>query len=138
MYDLIGDVHGCAQTLHALLEALGYVHDDGCYRHATRKVVFLGDFIDRGPFQRDAVRTAMAMVQHDAALAVMGNHEFNALGYHTPDPQQPDGWLRPHTDKNRQQHRAFLDAYEDDAAGRDEALKWFRRLPLWLDLKQFS
>ena len=39
------------------------MHDGECYRHATRKVVFLGDFIDRGPFQRDTVRTAMAMVQ---------------------------------------------------------------------------
>ena len=135
MYDLIGDVHGCAQTLHALLSALGYVHDGECYRHATRKVVFLGDFIDRGPFQRDTVRTAMAMVQRDAALAVMGNHEFNALGYHTKDPQQPDTFLRPHTPKNHQQHRAFLDAFEGDATGLAEALRWFRRLPLWLELK---
>ena len=135
MYDLIGDVHGCAQTLQALLSALGYVHDGECYRHATRKVVFLGDFIDRGPFQRDTLRTAMAMVQRDAALAVMGNHEFNALGYHTKNPKQPDTFLRPHTQKNYEQHRAFLDAFEGDATGLAEALRWFRSLPLWLELK---
>ena len=135
LYDLIGDVHGCAHTLHALLGTLGYVHDGECYRHATRQVVFLGDVIDRGPFQRDTVRTAMAMVQGEAALAVMGNHEFNALAYHTPDPQQPSTFLHPHTTKNRQQHRAFVDAYEDDATELAGALRWFRCLPLWLELK---
>jgi hypothetical protein len=104
MYDLIGDIHGCADTLRALLGELGYARDGDGYRHPSRTVIFLGDFIDRGPRQREAVTIARAMVQHGAALAVMGNHEFNALAYHAPDPQRPGDYLRPHTDKNRQQH----------------------------------
>ena len=48
-YDIIGDIHGCDQTLVAMLETLGYRMEGGTFEHATRRVVFLGDFIDRGP-----------------------------------------------------------------------------------------
>jgi len=49
MYDLIGDIHGYAAELEALLKALGYERRGGAYRHSERKAIFLGDFIDRGP-----------------------------------------------------------------------------------------
>ena len=48
MYDLIGDVHGHDDELVGLLTALGYQEVRGVYRHHERKVIFLGDFIDRG------------------------------------------------------------------------------------------
>lgn len=134
MYDLIGDIHGCAQTLESLLQKLGYQDTDGCYRHPERQVIFLGDFVDRGPFQRETIGIAMAMVKNGAALAVMGNHEFNALAYHTADPDNPGKFLRAHNDNNLKQHKAFLDAYQHDKNGMQEALEWFRTLPLWLDL----
>jgi hypothetical protein len=46
MYDLIGDIHGHADELVQLLQALGYEKTHGAYRHRDRKVIFLGDFID--------------------------------------------------------------------------------------------
>ena len=48
-YDLIGDVHGCGITLIRLLEQMGYSKKNGVYQHAKRKVVFIGDIVDRGP-----------------------------------------------------------------------------------------
>ena len=48
-YDIIGDIHGCAKTLSVLLDKLGYVLESGIYRHPIRQVIFLGDFVDRGP-----------------------------------------------------------------------------------------
>ena len=48
-FDLIGDIHGYADELVQLLETLGYKKVNGVYRHPDRKVIFLGDFIDRGP-----------------------------------------------------------------------------------------
>jgi hypothetical protein len=134
MYDLIGDIHGCAQTLKALLDKLGYTHDGTCYRHPERQVIFLGDFIDRGPFQRESVEIVMAMTQNGAALAVMGNHEFNAIAYHTADPEHPGKFLRAHNDNNLKQHKAFLEAYQHDKHGKQEVIDWFYTLPLWLDL----
>jgi hypothetical protein len=62
-YDVIGDIHGQADKLHALLAHLGYHKiDGGAYRHPDRTVIFVGDFIDRGPRQIDSVMTVRHMV----------------------------------------------------------------------------
>ena len=132
-YDLVGDIHGYMEPLEALLHAMGYREEDGAYRHPTRQVIFLGDFIDRGPDQRGAINIVRSMIDGGSALSVMGNHEFNAIAWATPDPATGD-YLRPHTDRNRAQHQAFLDAYADDEAGYRDVIAWFKTLPLWLDL----
>lgn len=131
MYDLIGDIHGCSATLLSLLEKLGYRSADGIYRHPQRQAVFLGDFIDRGPSQRAVLDIVRPMIEGQAALTVMGNHEFDAIAFATPDG---DGYLRRHSEKNLRQHSIFLDAYADDPQGYAEAIAWFKTLPLWLDL----
>jgi protein phosphatase len=76
-FDLVGDVHGCAAELDALLDALGYAPDaGGAWRHPEgRRAVFLGDLADRGPRVRDALARAMGMVAAGSALAVPGNHD---------------------------------------------------------------
>ena len=131
-YDIIGDIHGCSLTLVSLLKTLGYAQgSDGTYRHASRKAIFLGDFVDRGPFQREVISIVRAMIDSGAALSVMGNHEFNAIAYHT---QHKGEYLRPHNEKNLKQHRVFLDAYADDAVAYADVISWFKTLPLWLDL----
>jgi hypothetical protein len=132
MYDLIGDIHGHADELVGLLERLGYRRNGGCYRHLDRKVIFLGDFIDRGPKILQVVQIARAMVEEGAALAVMGNHELNALAYHTEDPDKPGDYLRRHSDKNIGQHRKTMEQLQPEQLR--SALEWFRTLPLWLEL----
>ncbi|QDU86791.1 Bis(5'-nucleosyl)-tetraphosphatase PrpE [asymmetrical] [Pirellulimonas nuda] len=132
MYDIIGDIHGHAAHLEALLDKLGYRCDGAGYAHDGRQAVFVGDFIDRGPAIRQALAIVRAMVDSGAALATMGNHEFNALAYHTPAPGRPGEFLRAHNDKNTHQHAATLKQIE--GAERADMLAWFRTLPLWLDL----
>lgn len=132
MFDIIGDIHGHAAELHALLEKLGYAHRDGAWRHPERQAIFLGDFIDRGPGCMQVIETVRAMVEAGAAQAVMGNHEFNALAYHTPHPEKPGEYLRPRSAKNTTQHQATLDQLEGQPP--DSMLAWFYTLPLWLDL----
>ena len=80
-FDIIGDVHGCATELEALLQALGYARgEDGAYRHPDgRKAVFVGDLVDRGPRIPDVLRIAMAMVEAGTALAVPGNHDLKLV-----------------------------------------------------------
>ncbi len=58
MYDLIGDIHGHADALIRLLDALGYQKRGGVYSHPERRVIFLGDFVDRGPQIREALDDA--------------------------------------------------------------------------------
>jgi len=132
-YDIIGDIHGCSLTLQALLEKLGYTRCDAGYRHAARRVIFLGDFIDRGPQQRAVLDIVRPMVAAGSALAVMGNHEFNAIAWATPD-ESAGGFLRAHSEKNNRQHAAFLQAYAGSTPDYADAVDWFRTLPLWLDL----
>lgn len=132
-YDIIGDIHGCAKTLSVLLDKLGYVLESGIYRHPIRQVIFLGDFVDRGPYQQDVINIVRPMVETGAALSVMGNHEYNAIAYATFD-EEKDDYLRQNTDKNRRQHQAFLDAYVDKPDQYDDVIAWFKTLPLWLEL----
>lgn len=132
-YGLIGDIHGHANDLIGLLKHLGYNMVDGCYRHPDRQVIFLGDFVDRGCNQQKVLQIVMPMVKQKAALAVMGNHEFNALAFHTTHPDDDTKWLRPRTNKNTQQHLAFLQDYLGSPEKLAEVLAWFMQLPLWLE-----
>jgi hypothetical protein len=131
-FDLIGDLHGHARLLRDLLGRLGYEERGGVYRHPTRRAIFLGDFIDRGPEIAETLRLARGMVEAGSALAVMGNHEYNALLYARSDGR--GGHLRPHTQHNEHQHRATLEAFKDVPDLWQSYLDWFLTLPLWLEL----
>lgn len=137
-YDIIGDIHGQADKLHALLAHLGYREIKGAYRHPDRTAIFVGDFIDRGPRQIESVMTVRRMVDVGSAQAIMGNHEFNAIAWHTPDPLHSGEHLRTRTgakgEKNRKQHDAFLKEVQDKPELHKEVIDWFMTLPLWLDL----
>ncbi len=131
MHDIIGDIHGHADELTELLYKLGYAEHSGVFRHPSRQIIFCGDFIDRGPYIKDVLRICRAMCEDGAAQAVMGNHELNALAYHTPHPDRPEEFLRVQSDKNRKQHRATLEQL--DPAEIASALTWFRTLPVSID-----
>jgi hypothetical protein len=131
-YDLVGDIHGHADALHRLLRQLGYADSEGAFRHPARRMIFVGDFIDRGPEQREVLRTVRAMCEAGVASAVMGNHEFNAIGWATGDGD--GGFLRPHTEKNTRQHAEFLRQIKAGSSDHADAIGWFRSLPVWIDL----
>ncbi|MEQ3636450.1 metallophosphoesterase [Alcanivorax sp.] len=137
MYDIIGDIHGFAEPLKQLLDRLGYQEIDGVWQHPIRKALFLGDYIDRGPQQVEVVRIVRAMVEADKALAIMGNHEFNAVAWASPNPGSPDAYLRPHNAKNRHQHHGFLEQVSENSPLHHEIIGWFKTLPVFLDLPEF-
>ncbi len=64
----IGDVHGCADELRALLQKLPLRRDS--------LVVFLGDYIDRGPDSRGVVDTVLELKQYCRVVCLLGNHEL--------------------------------------------------------------
>lgn len=134
IYDLIGDIHGHADELKALLTKLGYVQNGGVYRHSEpdRKAVFVGDFIDRGTQNLEVLRVVRAMWEAGTALAVLGNHEFNALCYHTSDGN--GGFLRPHNEKNDDQHGQTLREIKVREGEWLSYMDWMRQLPLYLEL----
>jgi hypothetical protein len=135
MYDIIGDIHGYASVLKRLLLKLGYVVKDGEWQHPQHKVIFLGDFVDRGPEQVEVIEIVKRMVEAGHALAVMGNHEFNAVAWATADEAKPGEFLRIHSSKNRHQHAAFLHQIGEDSIAHREAIAWFKTLPLFIDFE---
>ena len=136
-YDVIGDVHGQHVKLVGLLRHLGYAERDGLWSHPDRRAVFVGDLVDRGPGQLEALDLARRMVDAGTALIVMGNHEYNAIAWATLRPDGTDH-LRPRLGKkgpkNYRQHAAFLAQVGTSPAQHREWIDWFRTLPLWLDL----
>jgi len=134
LYDFIGDIHGHADALRALLKKLGYSEQAGVCRHPERKAVFVGDFIDRGPNSREALSIARNMVEADQALATMGNHEYNAICLY--EQHENGEYYRRRTFKNiRQQARCLMNFRQDPELYADYR-KWMRNLPLFLELPE--
>ncbi len=96
-FDIIGDIHGCADELEQLLEELGYIkrmkgegkgtnEEDALWYHmltyihpAGRKAVFVGDLVDRGPRVLDTLRIVRNMVVEGSGICVPGNHDMKLL-----------------------------------------------------------
>jgi hypothetical protein len=133
-FDVLGDIHGQFDKVTGLLAKLGYRETDGVWAHESRTAIFVGDLIDRGPKQLATVELVRGMVRAGSAQCVLGNHEFNAIAWVTPDPEHPGKFLRDHHKPgNREQHQAFLEVVEGTPRQK-EITGWFKTLPLWLDL----
>jgi protein phosphatase len=81
-FDIIGDVHGCYDELIELLQKLGYEtgKSAGAWHHPNgRKLLFVGDLVDRGPKIPEVVRLVMDSVQFGSALCVPGNHDVKFM-----------------------------------------------------------
>ncbi len=132
MYDIIGDIHGYADALIHLLERLGYNNSKGYYAHSHRKVIFLGDFVDRGPHIRKTLQIVRSMYDNNAALSVMGNHEYNILCYLSKDNN--GNYLREHTEKNTKQIRHTLQDFKEYRSELYSYVEWIKQLPLFLEI----
>jgi protein phosphatase len=83
-FDVIGDVHGCLDELHELMSALGYQveRQDAAFTVTPpdgRKLVFVGDLVDRGPSTPDVLRLVKTMVDAGQAFCVPGNHDIKLV-----------------------------------------------------------
>ena len=135
MRDLIGDIHGHADKLEELLQKLGYSKQNNFYSHPERKVLFVGDYIDRGPKIRETLEIVKNMVDNGSAIALMGNHEYNALCFHIQETE--GGHLRKHLIKNIIQHYDTLKQFQNRQKEYEDYLEWFMTLPLFYETDQF-
>ncbi len=72
----VGDIHGCEQKLHKLMERLPY-------RPEHDRLVFIGDYIDRGPESAKVLDYLCRLKRENPRMiALMGNHEYLLLEYH--------------------------------------------------------
>lgn len=133
MYDIIGDVHGYADELKVLLQRLGYSEQNGVWKHPFRKAIFLGDLIDRGPKVRETLYMVRKMIDYGYAFSVMGNHEYNAICYHTQHSHTGE-FLRKHSENNMRQYSSTLNAFLGKNIELHGFVQWFKQLPLFLEL----
>jgi hypothetical protein len=132
MYDIIGDVHGQATLLKQLLKSMGYAKGQSGYSHPERKAVFVGDFINRGPEIRSVLQIIRKMTENGHAMAILGNHEVNAILDKLKDREKlpilkKESLRTLSLLQTLQQFRNFPEEWKDH-------VKWLRSLPLFLDL----
>jgi hypothetical protein len=106
--DVVGDVQGELGLLQSLLQQLGYdsrtaVHPEG------RRLVFVGDLVDRGPDSANVLECVMGWMTEGRAQCILGNHELDILrGKERPEE---NGWFFAEAgDTRRETWRAFMDA----------------------------
>ena len=136
--DIIPDIHGQADKLRLALQNLGWRRNGTTWQHPepNRQIVFLGDFIDRGPENAAVIRIVRELMDGGRAQALMGNHELNALHYHTADPET-GAPLRVHDQGNFDQHENFLKEFPLGAKHTKDVLNWMRGLPLFIETGDF-
>jgi protein phosphatase len=124
-FDIVGDVHGCADELETLLGKLGYLvswQGDGAERDCTvvppqgRRAIFVGDLVDRGPRTPDVLRLVRSMVAAGTGLCVPGNHDVKLIRWLfgrnvklTHGLAESAAQLERETPAFRERMKAFLD-----------------------------
>ena len=121
-FDIVGDLHGCYDELCELLALLGYQQnaESGMRHPSGRRVIFLGDLVDRGPKVIETARLVMRMVASGQALCVPGNHDDKLKRY-------LDGrrvWVR---------HGLETTVAQLDALPEDERAAWSRDFRRFVD-----
>ena len=136
--DIIPDIHGQAEKLRVALKNLGWRRNGTTWLHSEpdRQIVFLGDFIDRGPENAAVIRIVRELTDSGRAQAIMGNHELNAIHFHTTDPDT-GAPLRVHDQGNLHQHESFLTEFPLGASQTKDVLDWMRGLPLFIETEEF-
>ncbi len=91
----IGDIHGRLDLLNAMLDRIRA--DLAARPHPRPLVVFLGDYVDRGPEVRGVIEALIAAKAGPLpARFILGNHDNYVLAY-LEDPHwrdETEGWLR--------------------------------------------
>lgn len=135
-FTLIADTHGHATKLKSLLSKLNFERKDNTYIHPdNHQIIFVGDYIDRGPEIKETLQIVRGMVEAGSAIALMGNHEYNALCFHFPEME--GGHLRKHSIKNIMQHYETLRQFQNMQNEYNEYVDWFKTLPLYYENEHF-
>jgi hypothetical protein len=134
-YDIIGDVHGYASELVALLKKMDYHEINDVWVHDNRKAIFVGDFTCRGPETRRTVNIVRKMVENETGFAVLGNHELNAIAHFTKDREGRP--FKQATGSNKRVMEQIKSEYLYEKDQLKDDLKWLRELPFFLDAGDF-
>lgn len=120
--DVIGDIHGHLEPLQRLLRSLGYDEARGWLHPKGRRLLFVGDLVDRGPHSFEVAELVRALCLSGEHLCLLGNHELNLVQ-----------WRRDRTGP-KGSNRDTIEAIESNRAGWDPILDFFETLPVAVEL----
>ena len=122
---VIGDTHGCYKELKELILTL---EADGEYNKNTDKIVFLGDYIDRGEDSRLVIKFIRDMQkENENVIALMGNHEDMLLNYLYGNDAT---WTYNGNNATIDSYNGFKKQFYSD-------VKWMKNLPLYHEDEHF-
>lgn len=119
------DLHGRLDHLHAALKA---VHEDGAADGDT--MVFLGDYIDRGPESAQLVKRLRELQEaRERVICLSGNHEVMMMGGLSEGGEWLTGWLLNGGGTTVTSYTDAQGIIDDKAMAEDCA--WFASLPTY-------
>jgi serine/threonine protein phosphatase 1 len=121
-YIAIGDIHGCSNTLEALIEKLPL--------NQNPHLIFLGDYVDRGPNSRAVIDIMINLQRSYQGTFLMGNHEVMMLDYLDYNDYEP--WSINGGEQT-------LQDYTSHGVPKipDTHIAFLRRLPFYLDTPEY-
>jgi serine/threonine protein phosphatase 1 len=121
---VVGDIHGCYKELKQLIVDL---EDNQEYNKDTDRLIFLGDYIDRGKDSYQVVQYIKELQKNnDNVIALMGNHEQMCIDFMT---QNTESWLW-------NGYGVTLDSY-GNYAKLEKDIEWMKKLPLYYEDEHF-
>ena len=118
---VISDIHGCYNELKDLISSL---EKEGKYNKNTDRLIFLGDYIDRGDNSRLVVRFIRELQRkNDNVIALMGNHEKMLLDYQNGIDAS---WEFNGSYQTMDSYQGFEEQFDSD-------VRWMERLPLYYE-----
>ncbi|MGB5444364.1 MAG: metallophosphoesterase [Psychromonas sp.] len=133
----IGDIHAQYNKLLKLLKHLDFDIDDLESNTGDAQLVFIGNLIDsEAGFAGDhlnLLRLIKRLVDNNYAYCLLGNHEFNAIGWATK--LKTGQWARPHSAHNFKQHQCFLEAVGEGSEQHSYWINWFKTLPFFIEFE---
>lgn len=127
-WDIFGDIHGMLFELKALMQRRGYAEDaDGNWSHPEgRRILFLGDVVDRGPHSLETLRFVKKLCDGGLAVCILGNHEDKLrMFYETAKAGKLDYWK---SFANAQTGMELLSLPDDDAT---RLISFIRSMPVY-------
>lgn len=119
----IGDIHGCYDDLVDIITAL---EEDGKYNKETDKLVFLGDYIDRGNDSNKVIAYIRELQKNNKnVIALMGNHEDMCIDYFKTDYKDAT-WFRNGGYQT-------IKSYNGDYNQLAKDMYWMQHLPLYYE-----
>lgn len=124
-YDVVTDIHGLLLEFLALLAKAGWVYENGRLSHPQgRKLLVLGDLVDRGPYSLEVLALLERAVADGVAIVLRGNHDHKLMRFY--DQARRDGVERWGSHSNAETGMKLLSLKKEEA---DRLVNFIRRMP---------